>query len=77
MKQEYPRISEEKYRKLLFQLRGQFGAILNVFRCYGMNEDVDQAIQECTTVAENFGMAVRGKDKPIHILQQPKRRATE
>ena len=73
----YPRISEDQYSKLLFQLRGQFGAILNVFNCYGMNADVLQAIEECTRVAENFGMAVRGKDKPIHILNEPKRRATE
>jgi len=73
----YSRIDEDDYQKLLFQLRGQMGAILNVFNCYGMNADVLQAIEECTKVAENFGMAVRGKDKPIHIMHEPKRRATE
>jgi len=73
----YQRIAEDEYQKFLFQVRGQFMAILNVFNCYGMNNDVLQAIDECTRVAENFGMAVRGKDKPIHIMHEPKRRATE
>lgn len=74
---EYPRISEDKYKHLLFSLRGQFGAILNVFRCYGLDPYVDDAIGECMRVSENFGMAVRGKDKPIHILGKPKSRATD
>ncbi len=73
----YPRISEAQYRKLVFQLRGQYTAILNIFNCYGMNSEVLQAIEECVKVAENFGMAVRGKDKPIHILSKLKRRNTE
>lgn len=76
-KVSYTRIPEGQYKKLLFQARGQFGAILNAFRCYGMNSDVDDAIEECMKLTENFGMAVRGKDKPIHILDKPKRRATE
>ena len=74
---EYKRISEDEYRKLVFQLRGQFTAILNVFNCYGLNNDVLGAIEECVKVAENFGMAVRGKGNQIHILHKPKRRATE
>ena len=71
------KIPEEDYRKLLFQARGQYAAILNVFRCYGMDDYVDTAILECVKVAENFGQAVRGDDKPIHILKEPKPRATE
>uniref|UniRef100_A0A6M3LP44 Uncharacterized protein n=1 Tax=viral metagenome TaxID=1070528 RepID=A0A6M3LP44_9ZZZZ len=71
------RLPDEKYNKLVFQLRGQFGAILNVFNCYGLQADVEQAINECVAVTENFGMAVRGKDKPIHIYHELKRRATE
>ena len=73
----YQRIPKDRYDKLLFQLRGQFVAILNVFNCYGLNPEVQQAIEECMKVSENFGMAVRGKEKPIHILDKPKRRATE
>lgn len=69
---EYQRIPEDAYKKLLFQLRGQYTAILNIFRCYGMDAFVDQAEVECVKVAENFAMAVRGKGKPIHILNKPK-----
>ncbi len=76
-KTAYTRIPEEQYAKLRFQLRGQFIAILNIFRCYGLDPHVDQAVEECVKVSENFCMAVRGKDKPIHILTKPKRRATE
>ena len=71
------KIPDANYKKLLFQTRGQFIAILNVFKCYGLDLYVDQAIEECMKVTENFGMAVRGKEKPIHILNEPKRRATE
>lgn len=73
----YPKIPEEQYRKLIFQMRGQYAAILNVFRCYGLDPYVDQAIEECVKVADRFGQAVRGDDKPIHILSEPKRRITE
>jgi len=73
----FEKLPDAQYRKLLFQLRGQYAAILNIFRCYGMDAHVDQAIEECTKVAENFGMAVRGKDRPIHLYHEPKRRATE
>ena len=74
---DYPKMQEADYKKLLFQLRGQFGAILNVFRCYGLESYVDGAIDECMKLTENFGMAVRGKNVPIHILSKPKRRITE
>ena len=73
----YTKIPEEQYKKLEFQARGQFGAILNVFRCYGMEAFVDQAIDECMNVTDHFGQAVRGDEKPIHILEKPKARITE
>ena len=74
MSGEYIKMPEERYLKLLFQTRGQFLAILNVFKCYGMDAYVDQAVEECMKVTENFGQIVRGKNKPVHILQEPKRR---
>jgi len=73
----YHKIDEASYRKLLFQLRGQFTSILNVFKCYGMDAHVDEAIEECMRVSENFGQAVRGDDAPIHILHELKPRITE
>ncbi len=74
---KYNRIPESDYRKLLFQTRGQYTAILNVFNCYGLQEAVLVAIEECMKVTENFGQAVRGDDKPVHILSEPKVGATE
>lgn len=73
----YTKIPEDSYRKLLFQARGQYIAILNVFKCYGMDIYVDTAIEECMKVTENFGQIVRGDDKLVHILNKPKARATE
>ena len=52
-------------------------SILNVFRCYGLELHVDLAIEECMKVTENFGQIVRGKNKPVHIMNDMKRRATE
>jgi len=74
---KYTKLPESSYKKLLFQARGQYVAILNVFKCYGMDIFVEQAIEECMKVTENFGQAVRGDDKPIHILEKPKARITE
>ena len=73
----YTRIPENEYKKLLFQTRGQYMSILNVFRCYGLELHVDLAIEECMKVTENFGQIVRGKNKPVHIMNDMKRRATE
>jgi len=73
----YNWLDEDKYNKLKFQMRGQFAAILNVFNCYGMNNDVATAIEECMKITENSWKVIRGKDKPVHILSELKRRATE
>ena len=77
MTKPYNRIPDELYAKLRFQARGQIGAILNAFRCYGLDPYVDKAIEECMKITENFAMAVRGKDKPISILSKPRKRITE
>ena len=77
MSGKYTRMPEKDYKKLLFQTRGQFVAILNVFDCYGLKPYVEQAVGECMKVTENFGQIVRGDDKPVHILDKPKRRVTE
>ena len=70
----YIRIEDDSYSKLQFHLRSQVTAILNVFDCYGMGLYIQQATEECVKLAENFGMAVRGKDKPIDVLDKPKER---
>jgi hypothetical protein len=77
MSGNYVKIPEDNYKHLLFSARGQYVAILNVFRCYGLDAYVEQSIEECMRVTENFGQAVRGDDKPIHIYEKPKSRATD
>ena len=70
----YIRIEDDSYAKLQFHLRTQVTAILNVFDCYGMGLYIPQATEECVKLAENFGMAVRGKNIPIDVLDKPKER---
>lgn len=77
MSAKFNRIPVKDYKKLLFQARGQYLGILNVFRCYGMDTYADQAVEECMKVTENFGQAVRGDPTPIHIMDGPRRRVTE
>jgi len=45
-----------------------------VFDCYGLKPYIDQAVEECMKVTENFGQVVRGDEKPVHILDKPKQR---
>ncbi len=77
MSSDYARISDDEYNKLLFQMRGQYVAILNTYNCYGMGAHIPTSVDECVKIAENFGMALRGKKSPIHIINEPKRRLTD
>jgi hypothetical protein len=71
-------ISDEDYAKLKFQLRTQINAILQMFNCYGLGDYIPGAVEELTTLAENFGQAVRGDNhKPIHVVTKPKLKAIE
>jgi 16S rRNA U1498 N3-methylase RsmE len=71
-------IPDDDYNHLKFVLRTQINALLQVFNCYGLKEYIDPTTEELVTLAENFGQAVRGdKHKPIHVIKEPKRRATE
>ena len=71
------KIPQESYDKALGQFRLQLGAIMNCFRCYGLQEDVDGAILEIVTLAEQFAMRIRGKNIPIMVRSNPRRRPTE
>jgi hypothetical protein len=71
------KIPQESYDKALGQFRLQLGAIMNCFRCYGMQEDVDGVIPEIVKLAEQLAMRVRGKDIPIMVRGKPRRRPTE
>ncbi len=71
------KIPQEQYDKALGQFRLQLGGIMNCFRCYGMDADVDGAMIEITKLTEQFSMRVRGKDIPIKVRESPSRRPTE
>ena len=78
MKQKnYPQIPDEEYKKALGQLTMQINAVLNCFRCYGLDILVDGAAKECVILAEQFGMRVRGKNQIIKVRDTPARRPTE
>jgi len=71
------KIPEEQYQKALGQFSMQLNGIMNCFRCYGLEQDVDGAIPEIVKLAEQFAMRVRGKDIPIMVRSKPRRRPTD
>jgi len=73
-KYTYQRLSDDRYSKLMFNVRTQVSAILNKHRVYGMDTYVDVSEKQFMQLIENFGMAVRGKEIPIHILDKPTER---
>ena len=77
MSGNYIRVDDESYRKALGQFRLQLNGIMNNFRCYGLDDDVDGACEEIIKLAEQFSMRTRGKDTPIKVRDKPRRRPTE
>lgn len=73
----YPRIPQEQYDKAKGQFRLQLNAIMNCFRVYGLDHDVDMATEEIVKLTELFAMRVRGKDVPIKVRDKPRRKVTE
>ena len=60
-------LPDDKYAMAITQLRMQIGGTLEVFRVYGQDIFVDQAIIELVRLSEDFGLRVRGVDKPISL----------
>jgi len=73
----YTKLPEKDYRKAIGQFKLQLNGIMNCFRCYGMDADVDSASEEIVRLAEQLGMRVRGKDIPLKVRDNPRRRPTE
>lgn len=71
------KIPQESYDKALFQARSQMNAIWNYTKCYGLQENFDEAINETMKIVELFAMRVRGKDVPIKVRDKPRRKPTE
>jgi hypothetical protein len=60
-------LPEEEYAKAVGQLRLQLNGVMEVFMVYGQQPLVTQAIEEVVKLAEDFGLRVRGVDKPIAL----------
>ena len=71
------KIPQEQYDKAVGQFRLGLNPVMNCFRCYGMEHDVDAASEEIVRLAELFAMRVRGKDVPIMVRKTPRRKPTE
>ena len=60
-------LPEEEYRKAIGQLRLQLSGVFAPFHGYGMDVFIPQAIEEAVKLAEDFGLRVRGVDKPLSL----------
>ena len=63
----YDRISDDKYKKALFQLKGQMReSLYEIFgKMYGQEVETQIATEIMVDLAEQFGMRVRGKKQII------------
>ena len=68
----YDRISDDKYKKALFQLRGQMRETLyEIFgKMYGQGIETQIATEIMVDLAEQFGMRVRGKAQMIRARKR-------
>jgi hypothetical protein len=60
-------LPEEDYAKAVGQLRGAIIGLMHPLRMYGQQDYVDQVIPEILSLSEDFGLRVRGIDKPISV----------
>lgn len=71
----YAKLPEDDYKKAIGQLRLQLNGVFEPFRMYGLQDYIPGATDECVRLAEDFGLRVRGVDKPINLeLIRKKRR---
>jgi len=60
-------LPDEEYSKAVGQFRLQVGVVLRIFDAYGQGVFITQAVGEIVKLAEDFGLRVRGVDKPISL----------
>ena len=58
-------LPQDEYDKAVGQLRLQLNGVFNVFMVYGQDVYVPQAVREVVKLCEDFGLRVRGVDKPL------------
>jgi len=63
----FPYLPDDDYNKALGQLRLQVNGVFDVFRIYGQDVFIPGAVDEIVSLAEDFGMRVRGADKVISL----------
>ncbi len=68
----YDRISDDKYKKTLFQLKGQMReSLYEIFgKMYGQEIETQIATEIMVDLAEQFGMRVRGKKQIIRARKR-------
>jgi len=58
-----PWLSNDDYKKTVFQLRGQLIGLMRPLELYGQKPIVDEVIEQIISLTEDFGLRVRGIDK--------------
>ena len=60
-------LPEEQYAKAIGQFRMSVGYLLATFDLYGMGIYISGVQDEIVKLAEDYGLRVRGVDKPISV----------
>ena len=60
-----PWLPDDEYQKAKGQLRLQLNGVFIPFHGYGHDTFIPEAINQVIELAEDFGLRVRGVDKPI------------
>jgi hypothetical protein len=61
----FPYLADEEYTKAIGQFRMKVYALLDFFDQYGLGIGIDPIAKQIVRMAEEFGMVVRGEDRPI------------
>uniref|UniRef100_A0A6M3L8V1 Uncharacterized protein n=1 Tax=viral metagenome TaxID=1070528 RepID=A0A6M3L8V1_9ZZZZ len=67
----FPWLDEAEYQKALGQFRMNVAARLRVFDCHGLGIYIQPVTEAIVELAEDFGMRVRGEDRPIDSNHNP------
>ena len=60
-------LPQKEYDKAIGQFRRQLTGVFAPFDTYGLGVFIPGAIEEAARLAEDFGLRVRGMDKPIAL----------
>ncbi len=60
-------LSQEEYQKAVTQLRLQLNGVFEPFDIYGLGAFIPSAVMEAVKLCEDFGLRVRGIDKPLSL----------